>query len=81
MTKITLSASDISHLIDRFAPSIKVSIQGEKLSLSDAAGSWVVNLQVPPIENRIDAVVAGIKIQVPSIRMTESGVEVESRLS
>ena len=81
MPKIALSESDLTKLLDRFAPSVKATIREGTLNVTDAAGKWAVNLRSLPIDDRIEAEVAGLKIHLQSLIVGEAAVEIESRLS
>jgi hypothetical protein len=81
MPKIALSESDHTKLLYRFAPSVKAKISEGTLSVTDAEGNWTVNLRSLPIDDRIEAEVAGLKIHLQSLTVREAAVEIESRLS
>ncbi len=81
MPKITLSESDLIKLLDRFAPSVKATIREGTLNVTDAEGKWAVSLRSLPIDDRIEAEVAGLKIRIQSLIVGEAAVEIESRLS
>lgn len=81
MPKIALSESDLIKLLERFAPSVKATIHEGTLSVTDAEGKWAVNLRSLPIDDRIEAEVAGLKIQIQNITVRDAAVEIESRLS
>jgi hypothetical protein len=81
MPKIALSESDLIKLLDRFAPSVKATIREGTLNVTDAEGKWAVNLRSLPIDDRIEAEVAGLNIHLQSLNIREAAVEIESRLS
>lgn len=60
---------------------MKATIREGTLNVTDAAGKWAVNLRSLPIDDRIEAEVAGLKIHLQSLIVGEAAVEIESRLS
>jgi hypothetical protein len=81
MPKIALAESDLIKLLDRFAPSVRATIREGTLNVTDAEGKWAVNLRSLPIDDRIEAEVAGLKIHLQSLTVYDAAVEIESRLS
>ena len=81
MPKIALSESDLTKLLERFAPSVKATIHEGTLNVTVSEGKWAVNLRSLPIDDRIEAEVAGLKIHLQSLTIREAEVEIESRLS
>jgi hypothetical protein len=81
MPKIALAESDLIKLLDRFAPSVRATIREGTLNVTDAEGKWAVNLRSLPIDDRIEAEVAGLKIYLQNLTVYDAAVEIESRLS
>jgi hypothetical protein len=81
MPKIALSETDITRLLDRFAPSVKVYIREGILRVTDSEGKWAINLRSLPVDDRIEAEVAGLKVRIMGLVVHEDAVEFESRIS
>ena len=60
---------------------MKATIHEGTLNVTNAEGKWAVSLRSLPIDDRIEAEVAGLKIRIQSLIVGEAAVEIESRLS
>jgi hypothetical protein len=81
MSQLTLSQSDLSKLLAYFAPGITTQIKQGTLEVADTSDSWSVSLKSLALEDKLQARVKGLTIQVPAINILSSAVEVKISLT